>query len=250
MTHPEDLLADYVRGSVSPSELATVEAHLSTCSHCAAEVELARAARASLQGLPEVPAPSNVASQALEAAGRAGNDGRPRYRWLGAAAAAAVVALAVVTLQHRGPEASRDAGVAAAIGGAATSPTAGSSLHLIVEQKNYNETTLNSLARAALSNAGSPAGATPPEDATAAASQGAKLGSATEIQTALTCVGNAVPHDDQATPFRLLQAQFNGKPAYLAFYYRGPQGAPPTSVVVWIVDSATCAVSGLSSAGT
>jgi predicted anti-sigma-YlaC factor YlaD len=252
MTHPEDLLADYVSGSLSAPELATVEAHLSTCSRCTADLALARAARASLRALPEVPAPTGVASRAIEAARETDGRGRAPYRWLGVAAAAAVVALAVVALQHRGPAPSEAAPVAAAIGGADTSHAGGSgpSVQLTVEQTNYTQTTLDSLASAALSKAGSAAGASPIQSAAAVASPGERPGTSAELQTALACVGNAVPRDGGATPFRLLLAQFNGKPAYLAFYYRGPQDAAPTSVIVWIVDSDTCTASGLSSAGT
>ena len=57
MTHPHDLLASYVDGTLPQEERGPVERHLATCEQCRIEVELARPARASLRDLavPEVP---------------------------------------------------------------------------------------------------------------------------------------------------------------------------------------------------
>ena len=50
-THPEDLLAPYVDGSLGTDERAVVEAHLAGCDRCRDEVDLARPARAVLASL-------------------------------------------------------------------------------------------------------------------------------------------------------------------------------------------------------
>ena len=42
MTHPEELLAGYVDGTLSAKDRVAVEAHLAACSRCSREVELAR----------------------------------------------------------------------------------------------------------------------------------------------------------------------------------------------------------------
>ena len=46
MSHPEDLLADYVGGTLDERERAAVDAHLPGCARCSAEVRQAEAAKA------------------------------------------------------------------------------------------------------------------------------------------------------------------------------------------------------------
>ena len=57
MNHPEDLLAAFVDGTATLQERATVEAHVTFCSACRREIEMARSALAALQGLPDLEAP-------------------------------------------------------------------------------------------------------------------------------------------------------------------------------------------------
>ena len=68
MTHPEELLAGYVDGTLSAKDRVAVESHLAECSRCSREVALAGGARTALRSLTEVPAPQGVASKALEEA--------------------------------------------------------------------------------------------------------------------------------------------------------------------------------------
>ncbi|HEX9313183.1 MAG TPA: zf-HC2 domain-containing protein [Actinomycetota bacterium] len=58
MNHPEELLAAFVDGTATLQERATVEAHVTFCSDCRHEIELARSARAALQGLPDLEPPT------------------------------------------------------------------------------------------------------------------------------------------------------------------------------------------------
>jgi Putative zinc-finger len=57
MNHPEDLMAAFVDGTATLQERAAVEAHVTFCSACRREIELARSARAALQGLPDLEPP-------------------------------------------------------------------------------------------------------------------------------------------------------------------------------------------------
>jgi hypothetical protein len=119
MTHPEDQLAGYVDGSLTPAERAVVDAHLSGCDVCREELALASAAAAALATLPRtVAAPDAVGRDAIEeaaagpAASASSGGGSPDdwtsasppaaapdhprwYRWAGAAAGAAAVVLAL-----------------------------------------------------------------------------------------------------------------------------------------------------------
>ena len=100
MTHPEELLAGYVDGTLSAKDRAAVEAHLAACSRCSREVELARGARTALRSLTEVPAPQGVATKALEEAtgARPAVGGTPRWYRFGGVAAAVAAGLLVFTL--------------------------------------------------------------------------------------------------------------------------------------------------------
>ena len=49
MTHPEELLAGYVDGTLSAQERAAVEAHVAGCARCSREIALASSARSALR---------------------------------------------------------------------------------------------------------------------------------------------------------------------------------------------------------
>jgi hypothetical protein len=114
MSHPEELLAGYVDGSLAPAEREEVELHLRGCARCREDVTAAERSRNLLKELPEVPAPDGLARRAVREAeagvgpaspGRAGTrpagPGRTTptaYRWVAAAAAAAAVFSGVVTV--------------------------------------------------------------------------------------------------------------------------------------------------------
>jgi len=231
MTHPEELLAEYVNGSLSASDIASVEEHLAACTACSADVSRARAARSALGFLPEVPAPDGVASRALDAAARP--EGRPGwYRWLGAGAAAAVVALVLLSLPH--------------LGSAPATPEKAGAALVAVQPTNYDQAALDELTNATARQASSTSAIASAGIAPTAATN-ERVGTSGELQTALTCVGRAVPARAGA-PFKLILARFDGNASFLAFYFSGPgKGQPPTSLVVWIVDGRTCTASGLSS---
>src|SRR3990172_7647090 len=70
MTHPEELLADYVDGTLNHEQRAVVDTHLPGCATCRQEVDLARRALAALATLRDEPVPFGVTGPVLAEAGR------------------------------------------------------------------------------------------------------------------------------------------------------------------------------------
>ncbi len=126
MTHPEDLLADYVDGTLPDRERAAVDAHLGTCPVCREEVELARAAVAALATLEEQDVPLGVRGPILAEAGRRFEDRRAtrwqRAAWAVGGAAAAALVLVVALNVNLG---SSDDGERATAGTTAAEDAAG-----------------------------------------------------------------------------------------------------------------------------
>jgi anti-sigma factor RsiW len=103
MTHPEDLLADYVDGTLDERQRAVVDAHRVGCSSCGEEVAMARRALSALASLEDEPVPFGVTGPVLAEAGRR-LEGRRTVLWerlqwaFGAAAAAALVLVVALNL--------------------------------------------------------------------------------------------------------------------------------------------------------
>ena len=238
MTHPDELLADYVDGTLTPDDRAAVDAHLTSCARCRAEVDVASRAARALATLAEPPAPVGLADAALREA-RAPSPTRaaaPRwYRAAAIAAAAAAIALVVVTLPHLGggsnaTSASSASIEAAANGGAAPNASGADSAtkgaaSLVHQRRDYDPAALQDLATSAASFSAGPTG-TP--------------GTADETRTALRCVITAgAPTDQQLQS--LVVATFQGTPAYIAVFAQGPgAGQPADTIVVWAIDVKTC----------
>ena len=125
MSHPEDLLADYVDGTLAERERAVVDAHLHGCARCSAEIRQAEAARAALSELEDVPVPFGVTGPVLAEAGRRFERRRgvvwERFQWAAGLAAAAAL-IVVVALNVGGGDARNAATPATAT--AATGGTA------------------------------------------------------------------------------------------------------------------------------
>ncbi len=237
MTHPGDeLLAAYVDGALSGPERAAVAAHLDACPACREEVDLARQAREALRALEEEPVPVGVTGPVLRevAAGAAGAPRARALRWLsGAAVAAAIVAVLAIALPELGGgggpsspprerAAMQEAGLPAAADGVARAVP-----DLERSDRDYAPRDLEALAREAAAGAGGPVAAevqVPPATA-----------------RAVECVlrGSDLTPEDQVV--RLIEARFQGTPAYLAVALRGPgAGQPPSKVVVWVVAKEGC----------
>lgn len=243
MTHPEELLAGYVDGTLSTEERASVDAHLSGCARCRGEEAAAARARTALAMLPDLPAPLGVASRALEEAGalrRAKRDsGNARwYRLVGAtaAAAAAVVVLAVVLpsigrTPSPGPTADRR--IEAASGSAldASGQAAGAPV-LEIQPVDYDQGSITALTA---SYQRSPSASTEFSTAT-------RTGSPQKLSAALSCLAKATPGETGSLT-RLIRARFEGTPAYVAVFLETPgAGEPPDSVAVWVISSQSCSI--------
>src|SRR5437763_16956423 len=66
--HPDELLADYVGGSLEAAQRREVERHLSSCAACREDVALAGRARAALGALSELEVPVGVTRPVVEGA--------------------------------------------------------------------------------------------------------------------------------------------------------------------------------------
>ena len=99
MSHPEDLLADYVDGTLAERERAVVDTHLDGCARCSAEIRQAEAAKTALSALEDVPVPFGVTGPVLAEAGRRFERRRgvawERFQWAAGLAAAAALIVVV-----------------------------------------------------------------------------------------------------------------------------------------------------------
>ncbi len=245
MTHPEELLAGYVDGTLTEKERAAVDAHLATCGTCREELDLASRARVVLSELTEVDVPLGVTRPVL--AEIATQMARPRpverrarvFQWAaGLAAAAAVVAFFAV-VGGPGGGGGGGGGMAAspvpAAGGDAGLQEAASALAPLERQANvdYDASKVAELARSVAEQITAATVASPPE----------KAASTDAAAAAMECVrqGSSVTENDRLA--RLIDAKFDGKPAYIAVYLESPgAGQPPTKVVVWIVAKQGCSL--------
>lgn len=242
MTHPEELLAGYVDGTLSPSERGVVDAHLPGCAQCREELSLASAIVPTLASLPEVPVPLGVTGPVLaeargHAASRAGSRFGKVQRTLGLAAAAALVLVIAVNLPNFGGNTEQQA-AGPAQGGAAPAPAASpmtkDSVGLEQRNVNYDTDSVQALAKTAADAAketfsASDSGAT--EAALAAASD-----------EAIGCLQRSgAEFSDSSRLVELIEARYRDTPAYLGVFVQSPAaGKPADHAVVWIVARQGC----------
>ncbi|HZD80963.1 MAG TPA: zf-HC2 domain-containing protein [Actinomycetota bacterium] len=260
MTHPEELLAEYVDGSLAEPRRVEVEDHLAVCSRCREETDLARAASAALVALPEEPVPFGVMNPvAAELRDRRERDRVPWYarlRWAaGVAVAAALVGLLAVVLPRLGGVGTNGGGGQAAMspgssGNALRAPS--SSFGAVFQDQphmNYGAAGLEALAREVAAHA--LAGPTTIPSVTPAPDQavGEGLGSGfASLQPpvaarAQACVSRAVRPPGTDRLVRLIRARYEGTPAFLSVYLEsGGPGEPATKVVIWVVARSDCRI--------
>jgi hypothetical protein len=254
MTHPEELLAGYVDGTLPAHELSAVRAHLAECPRCRQEITLAASALSALRSLTQVAAPTGVATRALAEAGgapkrRTGET--PRwYRIGGIAAAAAALLVLAVTLPRIGKSTTsisdtvRTSAKVGVGGGAPVTALAASAIE--IQQTNYDDASLSALT-ASYTGAGAAAGFS---TSTPGATQSAAVVTGTPAQTAkaLACIVKSAP-SETGQPARLISARFQGTPAYLEVFLEGPGADQPAdSVVVWVFATKNCAILSFSQA--
>lgn len=247
MTHPLEQLAPYVDGSLTGPEHLEVERHLASCAQCRSEVAVASEARAALRSMPEVEVPTDLGVPALEAmgTGESHHPGPPRWvRAMPFVAAAAVVALLVfITLPRLGGGTASDS---AADGALPTAPDA-RALRLEVVSTDFDA---DSLQAEAQTSAARYADATsdPQEGAALSSPAGAtKTEGAARSSEALRCLRTAF-EGFGGDPVRLVEASFEGTPAYLAFVLEGPGAEQPADqMTVWVAARDDCSIVSLTS---
>ena len=251
MSHPEDLLADYVDGALDERKRAAVDAHLLGCARCSAEVRQAGAARAALSELENVPVPFGVTGPVLAEAGRR-FERRPgvawgRFQW--AAGLAAAAALVVVVALNVGGEDAQNAAaperttaVAGGTGaGGAEAATPGVTFAGLERQTdvNYDEAGIQAVASQA-------AGAIV-EAGDARGSQAAFATSAEDSKERTTLARDCVDRSGVRGPndvlIRLIEARFEDTPAFIGVFSEGPgAGQAPDHVVVFVVAKDDCRI--------
>jgi anti-sigma factor RsiW len=249
MTHPLDQLAPYVDGSLTIQERVEVERHLASCAQCRSEVAAASEARAALRSMPEVEVPTDLGALALEAmdAREAHHSGPPRWvRAMPLVAAAAVVALLAITLPRIGGGEPTSSGEADQ--GLAAAPAA-RDLRLEVVATDFDATSLQAEAQASAARFADAEGASEPQEHAALASPigaaDAKVVGAARSAEALRCLRTAF-EGFTGDPIRLVEASFEGTPAYLAFVLEGPGADQPADqMTVWVADRDDCSIVSL-----
>jgi hypothetical protein len=253
MTHPEDLLAEYVDGTLGPDDRAGVDAHLSGCASCRAEVAAAQTAREAVASLPAVEPPAGLelaVRRQVRGTGRAAN---LAVRVGGTAAAAAIVGVLVWVGLSGGPDraATDSAGQseapaaepsddttmesdAAGDGGGADAPEAltaadrAASYPLVVESSTrYDPDSLADRAPRLAAQARDAIEAGFPPTARDFYSSFELRDLSPRAGTAISCVTGTVAPEGSVSPFIIELARFEEKEAYLAVFLQGPDADSP-----------------------
>ena len=253
MSHPEDLLADYVDGTLAERERAVVDTHLDGCARCSAEIRQAEAAKTALSEVEDVPVPFGVTGPVLAEAGRRFERRRgvawERFQW--AAGLAAAAALIVVVALNVGGEDARNAATPAATDASGATGAAGSAeaaapgaIHFagIETQRNvdYDDAGIQAVAAEAADAVVAAAEETAaPPAAFASTAQDSKE----RTSLAKDCVRQSGIEGPQDVLIRLIEAEFEGTPAYIAVFSEGPgAGQPPDHIVVFVVAKDDCRI--------
>jgi hypothetical protein len=251
MTHPDDLLAEYVDGTLGGEELRRVQRHLASCARCSSEVGLAGGARPALASLQEPSVPARVGGAAIEEAQRRAGDGAVTgilsrrtaapvwYRWAAGAAVAAALLVVLLAIPHLG---SGPGGAQVAAPGESSANDRTKRADAVqIERRNFDADDVAALALSYRSSPQVPA-------ARATSSAGGAVEdvpgsfSAELASDATTCLSSAVPNTGGEL-VRLIRARFEGTPAFIGVYLEGPgAGQPPDTVRVWVVSVKGCAI--------
>jgi len=252
VSHPDDLLADYVDGTLDERARADVDTHLLGCERCRDEVRLAANAKAALVELEDRPVPFGVTGPVMTEAGRRFERRRgvtwERFQWAaGLAAAAALVVVVALNVGDGGSENTPSpaaAGTAAtgAAGAEASDATASAPLPFFgLEQQldvNYDDEGIRAVASEAVRAVEAAAGG----EAAGPLASGAE-DSAQRTGDAKGCVRQSGLQGPRDVLIRLIEAEFEGTPAYIAVFAEGPgAGQPPDHIVVWVVATEDCRV--------
>lgn len=246
--HPEELLAAYVDRSLADEALEAVERHLVECETCREDVRLAEAARERLRELPEVDVPAatrRAAAQTLDREGpELGGAWRRDPRWLaGLAAAAVIVGLIAVALPRL--SSSDTTGTSAAARSEevpnAAMPTPSRSGPPIVERQDidYDAADVAALAadEAGATGAGGATAGTADE---AGAPEQAQARQPPGAEQAIQCVRRWASAAQGAIPIRVIEATYQGRPAYLGVARQTAPGETSDRILVWVLARDAC----------
>jgi anti-sigma factor RsiW len=244
MSHPIDALIDLVDGTSSGPERDEVLAHVRGCARCRAEVEAATAGRDAMLALDAPPVPAGLGDAAVEAAraeaaerapevrslrtGGAGA-GRPP-RWYRAAAGAGIAAAILIVVAVALPRVGGDDTLTTAAEDTTMGAEAGASF-----QRSDQDFAVADVQALADSTAGAAAGPG------AAAVSGPPL-ETTDVapDRALACLDDALQRFPGVRQ-QIIEASFEGEPAYLAVLAAGPGADQPADeITVYVVIREGC----------
>jgi anti-sigma factor RsiW len=95
VSHAEDLISAYLDGELTRAEIDQLKAHLSSCGRCAAEMQEMQLVRSAVRSLPLLELPTGLVPEAdTEVVPLRRNKGF----WVGAAAAAVALVIAIAAL--------------------------------------------------------------------------------------------------------------------------------------------------------
>jgi anti-sigma factor RsiW len=217
MNHPYEQLADLVDGTLDEDDLAGVHAHLDGCASCRADLAHATAGREAVRSLPQVTPPADLHRNVV----------------LTAAAVVVAIAIALPNVGGGGDE-DRAGATAASVEAGAEAQDAAAGRQVEKRDENYDAKDLERLAR----NTGSAMAAQQPAPQTTALDTGAAQ-----------CVSRAFDEQPVGELARLIEATFEGRPAYIAVYLEGPgAGEPADTAVVWVAAKDDCTILSFASA--
>lgn len=255
MTHPIELLADEVDGTLEPGDREALHDHLRSCSSCRDDVRLAASARQALRALPSVDAPDIAegftpervaAIRASSAAAPVAGTRSPWSRVVPTLAAAAIVGAVALVLPRvlRSPDAVDRAGAPAAeavVDGARS---------LQIEDTAYDAAALDWLATTlAATLAADPGAASAPSAAEVSGESGAAAGDQTfdgAARQAVECLQRAFPQASSEIE-QVRRATYQGEPAYLGIVVEGVEAVVTVTIRVAAVDD--CSRLALTSSG-
>jgi len=258
MTHPLEQLAQYVDGTLRPSERGAVDEHLRACSRCREQVRAAGLARAALRSLESPPGPDIAAGFGPERVAEVASPRAPTSpRWTKVAAglAAAVVVAAVALVVPRLGTSSDDAGTAALGAADAEADATKGPLRLEIDGTAYDAASIEQAAAEAAAEAArgeteAEAGGAeaPAEDAASAAPEQTRFAGPGRTDEAIACLERAFP-GFPGELVRVKRATFEGSPAYLGFVLEGPgAGTPADTLSIWVASIEDCEILSISSA--
>lgn len=260
--HPDQLLAEYVDGSLGPGERARVQAHLEACSSCRKELALAEEARDALATVPEAEPPAGLGMPAAREARR--RPGRRRARaaaWALPAAAVVVVGAVLALAVVRGLGDGAPAGAPAEDAGApADEPfeeerTDEAPLEpgllppgptFRTAETDHDAASLQRLARELRADArmALDAGFAPTPADFYASFEVEALTERTRL--GLECATNAFSPDPSVVPFLVERSAFEGAPAFVTAFLQAPSPqAGYDRILLIVADRATCSLQSL-----